>query len=401
MRRSRGDCAVPCPSAQIVAVSHSPNPDLDIQSRLVHAGHAPERAEGAVSPPIQMATTFARDDDNALIGPHLYGRYANPTRDALESALAELEGGAAALAFASGLAAASAIFQSLAPGDRVILPEGVYSGIRSLTGSIFGVWGLRAVFVDERDPGAYAAAIAAAPTALVWIESPSNPRWVVTDIAATCRAAHAASARVVVDNTVATPLGQSPLALGADVVLHATTKALGGHSDVTGGALVVRERSAWFERLGEIQRLIGGVPSPFDCWLILRGIRTLGVRFERQCASAQAVAEFLHAHPAIAAVHYPGLRSHGSHAIAATQMRMFSGLLSFEHAGGRAGALATLSRLRLFTRATSLGGVESLAEHRKTVEAPETPTPDSLVRLSIGLEHPRDLIADLAQALET
>jgi cystathionine gamma-synthase len=372
---------------------------LDIQSRLVHTGHSPADADGAVSPPIQMATTFARDDDNALLGPHLYGRYANPTRDALERALAELEGGQAALAFASGLAAASALLQSLAPGDRVVLPEGVYSGIRSLSSSIFAAWGLRAVFVDERVPGAYAAAIAAAPTALVWIESPSNPRWVVTDIADTVRAAHAASARVVVDNTVATPLGQSPLALGADVVLHATTKALGGHSDVTGGALVFRERSAWFDRVSEIQRLIGGVPSPFDCWLILRGIRTLGVRLERQCASAQAVAEFLHAHPAISAVHYPGLRSHGSHEIAARQMRMFSGLLSFEHAGGRAGALATLGRLRLFTRATSLGGVESLAEHRKTVEAPETPTPESLVRLSIGLEHPRDLIADLAQAL--
>lgn len=376
-----------------------PRPSLHPDTTTLHAGLSPDAATGALAPAIQMATTFARDAENALPGPYLYGRYANPTRDALEQALATLEQGAVARAFASGLAAATAVLQSLAPGARVLFPEGVYSGVRSLATTVFGPWGLVPVFVDERNPTAYAEAIAAAPTALVWIESPSNPRWVVTDIAAVAKAAHASGARVVVDNTVATPLGQSPLALGADVVLHATTKAIGGHSDVTGGALVFARDDAWAAQITELQKLGGAVPSPFDCWLILRGLRTLPVRFARQCESAQRVAEFLASHPAISAVHYPGLPSHAGHAVAEKQMRGFSGMLSFEHARGREGALRSLGALRLFARATSLGGVESLAEHRKTVESPDTPTPESLVRLSIGLEHPDDLIGDLRAAL--
>jgi cystathionine gamma-synthase len=369
-------------------------------TRLIHAGGTLDPATGAVGVPLHFATTFARDAENALPTDFLYGRYGNPTRATLERALAELEGGAGAAAFASGLAAAACVLQALTPGDRVVLGDGVYSGVRSLVTSVFGPWGLQATFVDERDPDAWERAIAAAPTALVWIESPSNPRWLVTDIARVAAAAHAQGARVVVDNTVATPLGQSPLALGADVVLHATTKYLGGHSDVTGGALVHREADAAWQRTLELQKLVGGVPAPFDCWLILRGLRTLQVRLERQSRSAQLVAEALAQHPAVQAVHYPGLATHPGHEVARRQMRYFSGMCSFEHAGGREGALRTIGRLQLFTRATSLGGIESLAEHRKTVEAPETPTPDSLIRLSIGLEDPSDLLADLRQALD-
>lgn len=373
---------------------------LSPATRLIHAGGTVDPATGAVGVPLHFATTFARDQDNALPGAFLYGRYGNPTRATLERALAELEGGAAAAAFASGLAAASCVLQSLRPGDRVILPDGVYSGVRSLVTTVFGPWGLEATFVDERDPASWERALADEPAALVWIESPSNPRWLVTDIARVATAAHARGARVVVDNTVATPLGQSPLALGADVVLHSTTKYLGGHSDVTGGALIHRADDAAFARTLELQKLVGGVPAPFDCWLILRGLRTLAVRLERQSRSAQRIAEALAAHPAVSAVHYPGLPSHPGHDVARRQMRHFSGMCSFEHAGGREGALRTMGALRLFARATSLGGVESLAEHRKTVESPETPTPESLIRLSIGLEEADDLIADLRQALD-
>lgn len=376
------------------------DPHVDAGTRLVHAGGTHDPVTGAIGVPLHFATTFGRDPDNALPADFLYGRYGNPTRATLETALAEIEGGAAAAAFASGLAAAAAMLQALRPGDRVILPEGVYSGVRSLVTTVFGPWGLRATFVDERDPAAWTRALAEGPAALVWIESPSNPLWNVTDIAAVASAAHAHGARVVVDNTVATPLGQSPLALGADVVLHSTTKYLGGHSDVTGGALIHRATDAWWERTLELQKLVGGVPAPFDCWLILRGLRTLQVRVARQSATAQRVAESLAAHPSVRAVHYPGLATHRGHAVARQQMRHFTGMLSFEHAGGRDGALRTLGRFRLFARATSLGGVESLAEHRKSVEAPETPTPDSLIRLSIGLEDPADLLADLQQALD-
>jgi cystathionine gamma-synthase len=375
-------------------VSHRP------ETRVVHAGAGPDRVTGAVVPPIHLATTFVRDEENQLVSPYLYSRYANPTRDALEGALAALEGGAAAAAFASGLAAATAVFQMLRPGDHVVLPEGVYSGVRSLVTTHVAAWGITSEFVDEGDAAAYAAAIARRPPALVWIETPSNPMWRVADIAAVSAAAHAAGARVVVDNTVATPLGQSPLALGADVVMHATTKGLGGHSDVLGGALVAREDDAWFARLREVVKLTGGVAAPFDCWLVLRGIRTLAVRTARQWANAQRIAEALAAHPSVSAVHYPGLPAHPQHALAARQMHGFGSMLSLEVAGGREAALRFVGRVRLWTRATSLGGCESLIEHRKTVEAPETPTPESLVRLSVGVEHVDDLLGDLVEALD-
>lgn len=369
------------------------------ETRLVHAAAEPDAATGGLSPAIDLSTTFARTPDYALPAGLLYGREGNPVRERLERALAELEGGAAAAAFASGVAAAHAAFMAQRPGDLVLMPAGGYSGIRRLATSVLGPWGLRAEFVDERAPGAYEAAIVARRPALVWIETPANPMWGITDIAAVAAAAHAAGARVLADNTVATPAGQSPLALGADVVLHATTKAIGGHSDVTGGALVAREADAWFARVREVQALAGGVPSPFDCWLVLRGLRTLAVRLERQSATAMRLAAALAAHPRVARVHYPGLASHPGHAVAARQMRRFSGLLSFEVAGTRDDALRVVGALRLIHRATSLGGVESLAEHRRTVEAADSPTPDTLIRVSCGLEHPDDLLADLGAAL--
>ena len=370
------------------------------ETLVVRVGAEPDPATGALVPPLDLATTFARDAENALPSSYLYARYANPTRDRLEAALAALEGGAAAAAFASGLAAATCVLQAtLAPGGHVVLADGVYGGVRSLVQSVFGAWGVSATFVDQGDVAAVRAALRARPTQLLWLESPSNPMWRLADIAACAAEAREVGALTVVDNTVATPLLQQPLASGADVVLHATTKYIGGHSDVTGGALVVRSGGALLERIRELQKLAGAVPSPFDCWLLLRGLRTLAVRVERQSASALAVAELLATLPRVTAVHYPWLSSHPQVSLARRQMRAGSGMVSFEVAGGAAAAIAVAGRLRLFARATSLGGVESLVEHRKTVEPPDTPTPEGLLRLSIGLEHVDDLRADLTQAL--
>lgn len=373
---------------------------LHPETLVVHGGGAPDPRTGAVVPPIDLATTFARDEAYALPGPYLYGRYANPVRDRLESALAALEGGAEAAAFSSGLAAATCALQAtLGPGGHVVMADGVYSGVRSLMAAMFAPWGIETTFVPQGDVEAVRAALHRRPTQLLWLESPSNPMWGLADIAALSAEAHAVGARVIVDNTVATPLLQQPLALGADVVLHATTKYIGGHSDVTGGALVVREGDAWWSKVRDLQKLGGAVPSPFDCYLLLRGLRTLGVRVERQSATALALATALEGFAAVTRVHYPWLPSHPQYALAQRQMRAGSGMLSIEVAGGAEGAIAAAGRLRLFARATSLGGVESLVEHRKTVEAPETPTPPSLLRFSIGLEHAADLLADLRQAL--
>ena len=370
------------------------------ETLVVHVGADPDPATGAIVPPLDLATTFVRNEAYALPSPYLYGRYANPVRERLEAALAQLEGGATAAAFASGLAAATCALQAvLAPGGHVVLADGVYGGVRSLVQSVFGAWGVHATFVDQGDVAAVRDALRRQPTQLLWLESPSNPMWRLADIAACAAEARAVGARTLVDNTVATPLLQQPLALGADLVLHATTKYVGGHSDVTGGALVLREDGPLAARVRELQKLAGAVPSPFDCWLLLRGLRTLAVRVERQSASALAVAGLLAGLPSVTAVHYPWLAAHPQHALARRQMRAGSGMVSFEVGGGAPAALAVAGRLRLFARATSLGGVESLVEHRKTVESPDTPTPDGLLRLSIGLEHVEDLCADLRQAL--
>ena len=364
----------------------------------VHGAHGPDAATGAVSPPIQLSTTFERAADGSLPHGYLYARDANPNRTALERVLATLEGGAAAAAFSAGQAATMAVFQALAPGDHAIIPASVYYGTRKLAEQVFGRWGLTIASADMRDPANVAAAIRP-ETRLVWVETPSNPLLAVADIARIASIAHDAGALCAVDNTWATPIGQKPLALGADLVMHSSTKYLGGHGDVTGGALVARVDDEFFQRVRMTQTAGGAIPSPFDCWLVVRGIKTLPHRIRAHTTNATAVANFLEAHPNVEAVHYPGLRSHPGHEVAARQMSAFGGMVSVQVRGGRDASLRVKANVRLFTRATSLGGPESLVEHRASVEAPGSGTPENLLRLSIGLEHADDLIADLDQAL--
>jgi cystathionine gamma-synthase len=296
------------------------------------------------------------------------------------------------------MAATAAVFQSLAPGDHVLAPRDAYYGTAKLLREVMTGWGLESTLVDMTDPAAVAGAITAR-TRLVWIETPSNPSLAVTDIARVVAIARAAGARTVCDNTWATPVLQRPLALGCDLVMHSTTKYLGGHSDLTGGALVASIESDWTARLRNLQILGGAVPSAFDCWLLMRGIRTLPWRMRAHEENAASVAGFLAVHDAVAVVHYPGLPTDPGHAVAARQMTGFGGMVSVQVKGGAEAALAVVRRVRLFTRATSLGGVESLIEHRASVEGPESRTPPGLLRLSIGLEHPADLVEDLDQAL--
>ncbi len=371
---------------------------MRIETLAVHAGHAADPATGAVTPPIHLTTTFARDADGNLPHGFIYARSDNPTRRELERALAALEGGETALAFASGMAATAAVFQSMLPGEHVVAPEDAYYGTARLLREVMAGWGLASTLVDMSDPHAVAAAVTP-HTRLIWIETPSNPSLAVTDIARVAAIAHAAGARCVCDNTWATPVLQRPLALGCDLVMHSTTKYLGGHSDLTGGALVSPADDEWAARLRTLQALGGAVPSAFDCWLLMRGIRSLPCRMRGHCENASAVAEFLVAHDAVEAVHYPGLASDPGHSVAARQMTAFGGMVSVRVKGGAEAALAVVRRVRLFIRATSLGGTESLIEHRASVEGPESRTPPGLLRLSIGLEHADDLIEDLEQAL--
>lgn len=371
---------------------------MRIETLAVHAGHHPDAATGAVSPPIYLSTTFAREADGTLPHGFIYARSDNPTRHELERSLAALEGGEVAIAFASGMAATAAVFQSLLPGEHVIAPQDAYYGTAKLLREVMAGWGLASSFVDMTDPHAVAQAVRP-HTRLIWIETPSNPTLAVTDIARISAIARAAGARCVCDNTWATPLLQRPLALGCDLVMHSTTKYLGGHSDLTGGALVVPEDDDWAARLRTLQALGGGVPSAFDCWLLMRGIRSLSWRMRGHCENAALVAAFLAAHPAVTAVHYPGLPGDPGHAVAARQMSGFGGMVSVQVRGGAEAALDVVRKVKLFTRATSLGGPESLIEHRASVEGPESRTPPGLLRLSIGLEHPDDLVEDLDQAL--
>ncbi|HET6578418.1 MAG TPA: aminotransferase class V-fold PLP-dependent enzyme [Gemmatimonadales bacterium] len=369
-----------------------------IETLAVHAGHSPDPATGAVAAPIHLSTTFAREPDGSLPHGFLYARSDNPNRHQLELALAALEGGAAALAFASGMAATAAVFQSLAPGDHVVAPLDAYYGTAKLLGDVMAGWGLSSTLVDMADPDAVTAAVTPR-TRLLWIETPSNPTLAVTDIARIAGIAHAAGARCVCDNTWATPVLQHPLELGADLVMHSTTKYLGGHSDLTGGALVAPAEDDWTARLRTLQALGGAVPSAFDCWLLMRGIRSLPWRMRGHCENAAAVAAFLASHEAVEVVHFPGLPSDPGHAVAARQMRGFGGMVSVQVKGCAPAALEVVRRVRLFTRATSLGGTESLIEHRASVEGPGSRTPPGLLRLSIGLEHAEDLLEDLGQAL--
>lgn len=363
----------------------------------MHAGHSVDAATGAVATPIHLSTTFERDADGGYPHGYVYARGANPTRDALEEGLAALEGGEGAAAFGSGLAASSAILQALAPGDHVVAPTDVYHGMTKLLREVYMRWGLEVSFVDMTKIEEIKQAFTP-KTKLVWMETPSNPLLKITDIAAVAEVAHAAGALCACDNTWA-PIVQRPLDLGTDFVMHSTTKYLGGHSDVMGGAIIAKQVAGFFERVREIQGASGGIPSPFDCWLILRGMRTLPCRMRVHSENALKIATWLADHPRVDAVHYPGLGSHVGHEIAARQMNDFSGMLSFEVKGGAAAALEVAARTEIFIRATSLGGVESLIEHRASIKGEDPRTPQGLLRLSVGLEHADDLIEDLAEAL--
>ena len=371
---------------------------MRIETIAVHAGHDVDAATAAVTPPIHLSTTFAREADGTYRAGFLYSRYANPNRTSLEQCLAALEGGAIASAFSSGSAATMTLLQSIGPGSHVIAPDDAYFGTLKLVRDIFGPWGIELSVVDMTNLDAVASAVRA-NTKLIWAETPSNPLLRVVDIAALAEIAHRAGAICAVDNTWGTPVLQRPLEIGADVSMHATTKYLGGHSDVLGGALIFRENGELAQRVSTIQMGGGAVPSPFECWLTMRGIRTLPLRVRTHSANALALAKFLENHPGVEAVHYPGLESHPAHAIARRQMKEFGGMLAVQAGRDRTASLALASRLKLFTQATSLGGTESLVEHRASVEGPGTRAPENLLRVSVGLEHIEDLKEDFDTAL--
>jgi cystathionine gamma-synthase len=369
------------------------------ETRAVHAGGEPDPATGAVVPAISLATTFAQRAAAEPFGEFEYGRSGNPTRAALERAVADLEGAAFGFAFASGLAAEDAVVRQLNPGDHVLLGNDAYGGTFRLLDTVHGRAGLTWSSADLTDPDA------AWPDriAMVWVETPSNPALGIVDLAACAARAHALGARLVVDNTFATPYLQQPLALGADVVVHSATKYLGGHSDVVGGFAATNDE-ALAEGIGFVQNAAGAVPSPFDCFLVLRGLRTLAVRMDRHCANARAVASSLAGHPAVARVMWPGLSDHPNHAIAAAQMRDFGGMVSFTVHGGERAALTVVERTQVFTLAESLGAVESLIEHpARMTHASAAGSPlavdPALIRLSVGIETASDLVADLRSAL--
>lgn len=374
---------------------------MRLETLAVHAGGEPDAETGAIAPPIHLATTFRHGPAGERQAGFEYVREGNPTQDRLETALAALEQGAAALAFGSGMAAMTALLESLPAGSTLLIPLDCYTGLRVLAEEFLPRSGIRTQRVDMTDSAAVAAALDAGTGAdAIWLETPSNPQLQVTDIAAIAALARSRGARLFCDNTFATPALQQPLTLGAAVVMHSTTKYFGGHSDVMGGALVFARRDDDYERVAHRRHVTGGVLAPFNAWLTLRGLRSLPARMSWHCANARRIADFLATHARVAAVNYPGLATHVGHAVAARQMRDFGAMLSFRVAGGRDAALTAAGRLRLIHNATSLGGCETLIEHRASVEGAHPTSPQDLLRLSVGLEHADDLIADLAQALD-
>lgn len=374
------------------------------ETRAIHAGYTPDPTTGAVIPPIYATSTYAQDGVGGLRNGYEYSRSANPTRTALESTLAALEGGAHGYAFASGLAAEDTLIRALCkPGDHVVLPNDAYGGTFRLFDKVATVWGVEHSPAPVTDVDAVRAAIKPGVTRMVWVETPTNPLLSIGDIEALAAVAHDAGALLVVDNTFASSYLQQPLALGADVVVHSTTKYAGGHSDVVGGALVVDDE-ALAERIGFHQNSIGGVAGPFDSWLVLRGLKTLALRMERHSDNAEAVAAFLSTHPAVSQVIYPGLADHPGHAIASRQMKRYGGMVSFRVKGGEEQALAICAATKVFTLGESLGGVESLIEHpgrmtHASVAGTDLEVPADLVRLSVGIETSEDQLADLDRAL--
>jgi cystathionine gamma-synthase len=369
----------------------------------IHAGQDPDPLTGAVTVPIYQTSTYKQDGVGGLRGGYEYSRSANPTRTALEQALAALEGGSRGLAFASGLAAEDTLLRALCrPGDHVILPGDAYGGTFRLVARVLANWGLEHTAVPLADLDAVRAAVRPT-TRVIWCETPTNPLLGIADIAALAEIASHAGARLVVDNTFASPYLQQPLALGADVVVHSTTKYLGGHSDVVGGALVLADPEIGQE-VAFHQNAMGAISGPFDAWLVLRGIKTLGVRMDRHCANAEQIVNFLVEHPAVADVYYPGLPGHAGHTVASRQMSRFGGMVSFTMRGGEEAALKVCELVELFTLGESLGGVESLIEHpgrmtHVSVAGSPLEVPGDLVRLSVGIENVNDLLADLAHAL--
>ncbi len=376
--------------------------NLAPETVAAQAGGAVDEATGAIVPPLHMATTFIRDPDNQYRKGYSYGRPDNATVRQVEGVMRELEGGAASLVLASGMAAATAAFLALERPAHVVAPNVMYWGLKSWLAQDAAAHGIEATFVDASDPAAIGGAVRPGATRLVWIESPANPLWTITDIAEAARIAHAAGALLAVDSTVPTPVLTQPIALGADVVMHSGTKYLNGHSDVMAGVLVFARKDGYCERAARVRTMLGGILGPFEAALLLRGLRTLHVRVRHQCLSGMAIARHFARHPRIEAVLYPGLEAHAGHAVAARQMHGgFGGMLSVRVKGGETAAIATAANVKVWKRATSLGGVESLLEHRASVEGPSSPCPLDLLRLSVGLEDAGDLIGDFDQALST
>jgi len=382
-------------------------------TRAIHAGQEPDPVTGAVVPAIHQTSTYKQDGVGGLRNGYEYSRSGNPTRTALEECLAALEGGERAFAFSSGLAGEDAVLRSvLRPGDHLVVPSDVYGGTRRLVEKVLGPWGVEHTSADICDPDAVRAAIRPGSTKLVWLETPTNPMLSIADIATLADVAHSAGALLAVDNTFASPYLQQPISLGADLVTHSVTKYCGGHSDVVGGAVITAPRAADDEfadltdRIAFAQFAAGAIAGPFDSWLVMRGLKTLAVRMERHCDNAEAVVRFLQEHPAVSAVHYPGLAGHPGHEIAGRQMRRFGGMVSFQVGAGEDAAVKVCGATQVWTLGESLGGVESLIEHpaRMThagVRGTELAVPDDLIRLSVGIEDVDDLIDDLGQALSS
>jgi len=385
--------------------------DTGFSTRAIHAGQEPDPLTGAVVPAIYQVSTYKQDGVGGLRGGYEYSRSANPTRTALEECLAALEGGSRGFAFASGLAGQDTVIRSLLrPGDHVVVPSDAYGGTYRLFNKVARPWGVEHTITSIHDVEAVRAAIRPGQTRIVWVETPTNPLLGIADIAALAEVAHEAGALLAVDNTFATPYLQQPLSLGADIVMHSTTKYCGGHSDVVGGAVVTAQTIEvdGFEdaadRIGFHQNSMGAVAGPFDAWLVLRGLKTLGVRMDRHCDNAERVVQFLQGHEAVSAVHYPGLEGHPGHAVASRQMRRYGGMVSFQVKGGEQRAVDVCGATQVWTLGESLGGVESLIEHpgrmtHASVAGTELEVPSDLVRLSVGIEDVEDLIADLDQAL--
>ena len=367
----------------------------------VHGSHLKDETAGAIAAPVFLTTTFERDLDGTYPKGHMYSRNSNPNRTALEKGLAALEGASRGFAFGSGLAAVNAVFQCLQSGDHILMPEVGYYASYKLAEEILGPWGLEVTQVDMTDLAAVEKAVQK-NTKLIWAETPANPMLSITDINGLAAIAKKHGLKLGVDNTLGTPVLQNPIAQGADIVMHATTKYIGGHSDIMGGAVLLKEDDEWAKRIERVQILMGATPNPLDCYLLARGLKTLPLRMREHSANALELAKRLEKHPIVERVHYPGLESHPQHALAKAQMPQgFSGMIALQVKTGETETREMAGKLQIFQQATSLGGVESLVEHRKSIEGPQSTTPGNLLRFSIGLEHVDDLWADLDQALNS